>query len=227
MDPGLNQLLKWGIENSDNTGRAMPEDKQATPSSGVGPPSAEALTALFGGPTGAEVMKTAMSTVTSSDSSLAEKILALDDFKWAIESIDNANNIAALDLWRPLVQQLGHEHADMRSMAASCIGTAVQNNIAAQRHAQSQHVVPLLLELALHEGNGDVRKKAMFALSSMVRNYQPGLDALMSELPEGTMEARDGPGFDAGDMETVDKILAILREIAQEEAPEEAASSSS
>jgi hypothetical protein len=36
------------------------------------------------------------------------------------------------DLWKPLVELLKHDEAEIRRMAAWCVGTAVQNNPQAQ-----------------------------------------------------------------------------------------------
>ena len=56
------------------------------------------------------------------------KLTAFDNFEQLIESIDNANNLEPLGLWTPLIQLLEHDEADMRRMAAACLGTVVQNN---------------------------------------------------------------------------------------------------
>lgn len=132
MDPQMNKLLKWSVQNSpqqnaDGTTTAPPSaDKAArtlTP---------DMLNALFGGPSEADLMKAAMEVLHSDESDLENKLIAFDNFEQLIESIDNANNLEPLGLWTPLVQLLQHEDADMRRMAAWCVGTAVQNNQKAQ-----------------------------------------------------------------------------------------------
>jgi hypothetical protein len=128
----MNKLLKWSVANS--------EQKNAD-GTVTAPPSAEEakrtltpdmINALMGGPSDADLMKAAMEVLHSDESDLENKLIAFDNFEQLIEGIDNANNLEPLGLWTPLVQLLKHEEADMRRMAAWCIGTAVQNNEKAQ-----------------------------------------------------------------------------------------------
>jgi hypothetical protein len=212
MDPGLNQLLKWSVQNSDP---ARQEQASTVPPAGPAP-NAEALNALFGGPSDAELMKEAIAVVTSPTAELADKLIAFDNFEQLVESMDNANNMAKLDLWAPLVSQLQHEEAELRKMAAWCVGTAVQNNIMAQEHALSQRVVPMLVALLQDDRDLGVRRKAVYALSSMVRNYQPALDAVTDALPSDVLGGDVGKtSIDATDMQAVDRLMTILRERAQ------------
>jgi hsp70-interacting protein len=51
------------------------------------------------------------------------------------------------------------------------------------------------------------RKKAVYALSSAVRNYQPAMNEVVKHLPDGY--SRDK--VDAGNMEAVDSIMLKLK----------------
>lgn len=124
MDPGMNNLLKWSIENT------VPSDPNAPPPSRT--LDTEALKALMGGPSDAELMKESMAAIQSPDINLDDKLTAFDNLEQLVESIDNANNLESLGLWTPLIHQLSSEEAGIRMMAAWCVGTAVQNNIKAQ-----------------------------------------------------------------------------------------------
>lgn len=141
----MNKLLKWSVTNSE----------QKNPDGTVtAPPSAEEakrtltpdmINALMGGPSDADLMKAAMEVLHSDESDLDNKLIAFDNFEQLIEGIDNANNLEPLGLWTPLVQLLKHEEADMRRMAAWCIGTAVQNN----EKAQDRVCAPILRDTDL------------------------------------------------------------------------------
>ena len=72
--------------------------------------------------------------------------------------------------------------------------------------------IPKLVRLSTEDGNDATRKKAIYALSSEIRNYQPGLDEAIKVLPE--IVKPDGD-VDAGDMEVVDQIIDRLREISK------------
>lgn len=204
MDPNLNQLLKWGVENSDS-------NNAQTSSGRISTPNAQALNALLGGPSDAELMKAAMSAITSADTPLPDKLIAFDNFEQLIESIDNANNMTPLELWGPLVRQMQSKEADLRRMAAWCVGTAVQNNTRAQECILAMGVMPLLVSLALDDDDERVRRKAVYALSSAVRNCQPALDAMAERLPAEIMGGRGQRVPDAGDMERIDDVFDRLR----------------
>ncbi|KAI9149240.1 Hsp70 nucleotide exchange factor FES1 [Paramyrothecium foliicola] len=208
-DPRLNELLKWSIENSESTKNdpaAAPPTSQLTP---------ELMAALMGGPSDADLMKASMEIITSADTgvSLDDKLIAFDNFEQLIENLDNANNIANLSLWTPLLEQLKHDEREMRKMAAWCIGTAVQNNVKTQERLLAVGGVPSLVELALKEGEPeDVRRKAVYALSSACRNYQPAMDTCTEEL---TKRGQATDKIDATNMESVDTIMNDLREKAK------------
>ncbi|KAJ6024560.1 Hsp70 nucleotide exchange factor fes1 [Penicillium herquei] len=207
MDPQMNKLLKWSVQNSqqqneDGSLTAPPTTEQA--SRNLTP---DMINALMGGPSDADLMKAAMEVLHDNESDLENKLIAFDNFEQLIEGIDNANNLEPMGLWTPLVQLLEHEEADMRRYAAWCIGTAVQNNEKAQDKLIVLNAIPKLVKVATTDSNPTTRKKAVYAISSAVRNYQPSLNELIKHLPEGYPTEK----VDAGDMEAVDTIMDKLR----------------
>ncbi|KAH6641592.1 Hsp70 nucleotide exchange factor FES1 [Chaetomium tenue] len=169
----------------------------------------EILSALFGGPSEAELMKAAMEVLTDKSATLDNQLIAFDNFEQLIESLDNANNLEPLKLWAPLLGLLAHDEAEMRRMAAWCVGTAVQNNARTQERLLAEGGLPTLVGLATKEGEDvAVRRKAIYALSSAVRNCQPAMDAATAELSAHGK----GDKVDAGDMDAVDGVIEWLRE---------------
>lgn len=208
-DKRLNDLLKWSIENSEtsrNDPAAPPPKSELTP---------ELLASIMGGPSDADLMNAAMEIITSTDSeqvSLDDKLIAFDNFEQLIEGLDNANNMHNLGMWAPLLAQLRHDEREVRKMAAWCVGTAVQNNEKTQERlaAMGDHGVPTLVHLATdEEEHQDVRRKAVYALSSACRNYQPAMDIFVVEL---TKKGHDTGKVDATNMEEVDQVVHGLRE---------------
>ncbi|KAL1954776.1 hypothetical protein VTO42DRAFT_724 [Malbranchea cinnamomea] len=208
MDKSLNNLLKWSIENSAaaaDTATGTEEVAQHRQRLDL-----EALQRLLNNaPSEAELMKAAMEVIRDPDATLENKLIAFDNFEQLIESLDNANNMEVLGLWTPLVETLDHAEAEMRKMAAWCIGTAVQNNPKSQDKLLVFNAIPILFRLSQSDPEHTVRKKAIYALSSAVRNHQPCLDELRRHLPADVV-AKDEK-IDAGDMERIDRILAKLR----------------
>ncbi|CAG9999728.1 unnamed protein product [Clonostachys byssicola] len=206
-DKRLNDLLKWSIENTENAQSDPAAGAPATrPHTDLTP---DVMAALMGGPSEADLMKASMEIITSADVSVEDKLIAFDNFEQLIESLDNANNIANMGLWTPLLEQLKHEEGEIRKMAAWCIGTAVQNNVKTQEKLLAMGGIPSLVELAVKEEHPeDVRRKAIYALSSAVRNYQPAMDVFAEELNKG---GRATDKTDATNMEAIDDIMGDLR----------------
>ncbi|MCJ1375467.1 hsp70 nucleotide exchange factor fes1 [Loxospora ochrophaea] len=211
MDPGMNQLLKWSIENTDvsQSDPTSTTDPKASRPSGR-PINADALKALFGGPSDAELMKQSMAAILSPDVPLEEKLVAFDNFEQLIEIIDNANNLDSLGLWTPLIGLLAEKAPDLRRMAAWCLGTAVQNNVKGQDRLLALNAIPILVKLAVEDPNEPVRRKAVYAISSEMRNYQPAADEVVKVLPE---DLRLAGKVDAGSMDAIDGIVDRLRQI--------------
>ena len=208
MDPRLNELLKWGVENSTTSSNASSEAPRVN-TSNLDP---QLVAALFGGPSDADLMTEAMGAILSADPevTIENKLIAFDNFEQLIENLDNANNLGPLALWSPLLSCLTHEAHEIRMMAAWCVGTAVQNNEKSQERLLAQGGIPKLVEMATrNDEHKDVRRKAIYALSSSGRNYQPAMDVITEELEKAGRK----PGkVDAADMDAVDSVIASLRE---------------
>ena len=69
--------------------------------------------------------------------------------------------------------------------------------------------IPALVKMTVEEADENIRRKALYALSSEMRNYQPATDEAVKALPE---KLRTGRPTDAADMEAVDQLIASLRE---------------
>lgn len=220
-DKRLNDLLKWSINAStqkeDNTTDAAP----------VRSPNADAIAALLGGPSDADLMVAAMQCAVSSDPevTLESKLTALDNMEQLIESLDNANLLSKLGLWSPLLGLLAHGEPDVRRMAAWVVGTAVQNNEPSQERLVAlgglEKIVAMVLGERLAQDDGetaaptepekkDVRRKAVYALSSACRNYQPAMDVVSRELAK--REGKEADKVDAKNMDAVDVVIDALRE---------------
>ncbi|KAL6699952.1 nucleotide exchange factor Fes1 domain-containing protein [Trichoderma pleuroticola] len=210
-DKRLNDLLRWSIENTESTafpnGPSTGAEAQAPPPTNLTP---ELMAALMGGPSDADLMKGSIEIINDPEVSLENKLIAFDNFEQLIENLDNANNIANLDLWTPLLEHLRNEERELRKMAAWCVGTAVQNNERTQERLLAMGGLTPLVEMALKEDEAeDVRRKAIYALSSAVRNYQPSMDLCTEELNKRGFTAAK---VDAADMDAVDVVIHGLRE---------------
>lgn len=209
----MSNLLSWSIENSQNaqqptqdgTSTQQPGSKGAEPR-GL---TEDAIRSLMGGPSDADLMKEAMHVVVNPEATLDNKVIAFDNFEQLIENLDNANNMEPLGLWTPLMNQLESSEPSMRKMAAWCVGTAVQNNEKCQHYLLGIGGVPKVAKMAVEDSDNAARRKAVYALSSTVRNFQPGMDEALKVLPSNVT----GPDHvNASDMDVIDAIMAKLRE---------------
>ncbi len=262
MDRGLNELLKWGIENASAADSANDPSAAPPTNRGLNP---EALAALFGGPSDADLMKASMAVITSrsAEQTLENRLVAFDNFEQLVESLDNANLLARLELWAPLLGVLDSDEPELRRMAAWCVGTAVQNNEPSQERLLAMGGVEPLLRLAAAanppppareasasesdedktngttdgtvapapETNAAVRRKAIYALSSACRNYQPAMDACLAALEALDLRTRVPAlaalpaAIDATNMDAVDELINGLKaDVAAAEAAASAAS---
>ena len=77
--------------------------------------------------------------------------------------------------------------------------------------------IPKLVHLATADSNEPVRRKAIYALSSEIRNYQPAFEEAVRLLPE---DVRPLGKVDSGDMEAVDQVMERLRDLSQKKGAE-------
>ncbi|KAF2250676.1 Hsp70 nucleotide exchange factor fes1 [Trematosphaeria pertusa] len=203
-DPRMTNLLKWSIENSEasrNDPNAPKTDTKFDPRPFGG------MLSGFAGPSDAKMMKNSMEIIMKPQSTLEEKVNAFEVFEGLIVDIDNANNMD-LQLWGNLLKQLEHEVAELRGHAASCTASAVENNARGQERLFVHGAIPTLVKLATEDENMEVRKKAIRALSSVSRNFQPALDAVVDHVPR---HFKPDTTLDAGDMVSVDSLMDRLR----------------
>ena len=69
--------------------------------------------------------------------------------------------------------------------------------------------IPKIAKICTDDPDQGTRKKAIRALSSMSRNYQPALDESVKSLPSSI--TGDGQ-YDAADMDSVDALIQALRD---------------
>lgn len=93
--------------------------------------STEILDLIMGKPDSV-TMKEKMEIATNKAADVDERVQALDDFEMLIELIDNANNMAVLKLWPPLIALFDDEEDVVVQHALWIAGTAVQNNLKGQ-----------------------------------------------------------------------------------------------
>lgn len=166
----MDKLLNWSIAQQSG-------DKEAI--SKVGEPDPKMLQQLFGGPDEPALMKEAIAVLENKDATEEDKEIAFENFEMLIENLDNANNIENLGLWPSIIRQLSLDvPSTLRIYAASSIGVAVQNNSSSQEaFLRHDGGVKSLISACKEENvDAELHSKALFALSSLLRNFKPACE---------------------------------------------------
>jgi len=179
----MQSILRWAIENSAAPDAAANQD----PSSANAPRTLSNLDPgiidhILGKPD-AELMKEALAKAMNSENEEDERLQALDDFEMLVEQIDNANNIAAMKMWKPLHDLLSSPSSsdEIKTSTLWIIGTAVQNNPAAQKACLALDPTPLptiLTLLASVSTSPAMRSKAVYTLSGLLKHNADAVRSL-------------------------------------------------
>lgn len=163
----MQSLLRWGIENSSNDNDSATGAMPLAPRTDLDP---GIIDAILGRPD-SELMKEALAK--AQDASLDEdaRLTALDDLEMLVENIDNANDLEKLGMWEPLQGLLATPSDDIKVQALWVIGTALQNNPAAQKAYLARDPLPAVTSyLASTQSSQQLRSKAIYALSGLLKH---------------------------------------------------------
>ncbi|KAJ6578788.1 armadillo-type protein [Mycena vulgaris] len=136
----------------------------------------------------AVLMKEDMAVATDDSQSESARINALDHLEALIEQIDNANNIEKLQMWTPLQALITSAPTSLIKMQAlSVIGTALQNNPAAQDAYLAHDPLPVLASFIVPSpsSTAQTRSKAIYAISGLLKHNAPAVAALSRPDVEG------------------------------------------
>ncbi|TXT15842.1 hypothetical protein VHUM_00345 [Vanrija humicola] len=221
-DLGNGMTLKFkpaapGAQPSSNTATLHANDPQfphadlspastpgpATPAAGDAPLpsgnkiSTEMLDLIMGKPDSL-TMKEKMATASDTSLDVETRVEALDDFEMLVELIDNANNMAVLKLWEPLIALYSDKHPEVVRHALWITGTAVQNNLKAQAALFVHDAFPKIIDIiypATHEQA--TRAKAQYAMSSALKHWPLASAVLSADGDKGYAVLRQGVADDS------------------------------
>ena len=169
-------LLQWGIRNTPGASSEAPGEDATTAQitsdilSGKRPDLADpGLYDAIMGKSEAQMMREELTVAVDETRSVDDRCTALDNFEMLIESIDNANNMANMKMWQPIIALLHSAEPRIQTAAAWIVGTAVQNNDKAQVAILDHAPLAPLLEL-LNSTDTETRSKTMYALSGLLKH---------------------------------------------------------
>uniref|UniRef100_A0A8D0LD56 Nucleotide exchange factor SIL1 n=1 Tax=Sphenodon punctatus TaxID=8508 RepID=A0A8D0LD56_SPHPU len=118
-----------------------------------------------------EVMVKLINKFNSSASTLAEKVAALYDLEYYVHQVDNAKDLLSLGALRLLINGLNSTEPVLKEHASFVLGAALSSNPKVQVEAVEGGALQKLLVVLATEQSLAVKKKALFALSSMLRHF--------------------------------------------------------
>ncbi|CAM0139530.1 hsp70 nucleotide exchange factor fes1 [Umbelopsis sp. WA50703] len=183
----MEKLLQWAINNTDQD--QLRKDAEAIKKGELQPDPSKydpkVIEAILG-KDDATRMKEAVDCISDPNDTVENKEIALDNLELLIEGIDNAMNLENMKLWPAIIAQLSNEHAEVRKGTAWVCGTAVQNNPKAQQaFVNNNGLEPLLNLLRNTSEDKEVRAKAQYALSGLIKHY-----------PDAVKQFQEQGGFD-------------------------------
>jgi len=169
-------------------------------------------------PNQVEIMKSVMRDALNASLELdvrEEALLALQEL---VEDLDNAKDFMAIGGFKQVMELLGSETPALVAGVAWIVGTAVQNQRELQLQMLELHLMAPLLQLLHAHTAAEVRTKALYALSGLLRNCA-----------EAQLQFKQGEGVgvllrtlaDVSSPRLVRKALVLLTDLLAERASRE------
>ncbi|KAL0952680.1 hypothetical protein HGRIS_006922 [Hohenbuehelia grisea] len=201
----MDSLLRWSIENSaPNAQGEQPPVRQNELNPAI-------IDAILGKPD-AEQMKEDIAIATDESRSEDDRVAALDHLEMLVEHIDNANDLEKLKMWEPLHQLLLSTSSSptIKMQALWVIGTAVQNNPAAQGAYLAHQPLPILTAFLAPSpaSTPQIRSKALYALSGLLKHNAVAVETLSAADLRGWLALKDG--LQDADISVRRKIVFLL-----------------
>ncbi|XP_053935780.1 nucleotide exchange factor SIL1 [Cuculus canorus] len=118
-----------------------------------------------------EIMVKLIGKFNSSASTLDEKVAALYDLEYYVHQVDNAKDFLSMGGLQLVIDGLNSTEALLKEHAAFVLGAALSSNPKVQIEAIEGGALQKLLVILATEQPLAVKKKALFALSSMLRHF--------------------------------------------------------
>ncbi|XP_017128513.1 hsp70 nucleotide exchange factor FES1 [Drosophila elegans] len=132
---------------------------------------ANALNAMTTDATAA--LKAALLILNSDEASTEDQIESLDAIRSYIDDIDNAITLVKLGGTATLLRYIKDSDSEVRVSALNTVAEVAQNNVFCQNALINDKFLPVLTK-NLSNANQEIVRSSIYAISSLVRNFQPG-----------------------------------------------------
>ncbi|KAH7096797.1 Fes1-domain-containing protein [Auriculariales sp. MPI-PUGE-AT-0066] len=166
----MEQARIWGLENLESAANARLDSSSSRELPKPLDPEIVKMLLQKQDPT---LMKEQLAVAVDEDRDEKDRVVALDNLEMMIESIDNANDMTNLKMWAPIIALVDSPSDPIAVHALWVLGTAIQNNPAAQTAFLAFDPLNVLLPKLADRNNGpDVRAKALYCISGLLK-YNP------------------------------------------------------
>jgi len=174
-----------------------------------------------------DMMRTAVATAIDESLEVKEREQALLDLEDLASDVDNARDLKSLGGYSSIVALVRSEHPALQAAAAWVVGSAVKHHRELQLHLLDEHALPALLEQLRASENIEVRAKALFATSAILRHCPEtqaafvaagGPEMLLALLARPALAPADGGNRQpAWSPRLVRKALVLITDLAREQ----------
>ncbi|KAH8239241.1 hypothetical protein KR032_002279, partial [Drosophila birchii] len=123
----------------------------------------------------ATALKAALVILNSDEASADDKLESLEVIRSHIDDIDNANSLVKLGGTTTLLRYVKDSEKELRVAALNTVAEMAQNNTFCQNAFITEKFLPALTK-NLGEANEDIVRSSIYAISSLIRNFQPGYE---------------------------------------------------
>ncbi|XP_017043110.1 hsp70 nucleotide exchange factor fes1 [Drosophila ficusphila] len=120
-------------------------------------------------------LRAALSILNSNDATTEEQIESLDVIRSHIDQIDNAISLIKLGGTATLLRYIKDGDSEVRISALNTVAEVSQNNVFCQNALINDQFLPELIK-NLSDTNQEIVRSSLYAISSLIRNFQPGYD---------------------------------------------------
>ncbi|CAB3992264.1 Nucleotide exchange factor SIL1 [Paramuricea clavata] len=122
-----------------------------------------------------EIIQDLVAKLNSSESAKSVILVALEELEYLVHQIDNARDLDVIGGLALVVNLLNQTDNEIQSQAAYVIGSAAQSNLPVQVSLLESGALQLLTRLLVNtQDSPSTRKKALYALSAMLRLFPKG-----------------------------------------------------
>lgn len=120
----------------------------------------------------------ALSRLRMESTSVEEKLACLELIRNNIDEIDIANSLVKTGGIADLLEYIRKPNHELRPQSIYIVAEMAQNNVFCQNYFLTEKIIPLITS-TMNDSNEDLARGSIYAISSLVQNFLPGLQEFL------------------------------------------------